>query len=115
MGFERLRVYQAVEQLDAETQQLIRNVTRGNADDLNQPGRSCGSILFNIPEAYGAGTPGKKRNHLAIARGEADEVRAVLRRLVKKGCLKESEIRRACELTSVIAKMLTAWIDKLPE
>ncbi len=115
MGFEKLRVYQAAQHLNAEVRQLMQRIPRGFAGDANHLERSCGSILFNIPEAYGAGTPGKKRNHLAIARGEADEVRGVLRRLVQKGCLKESEIRRACELTSVIAKMLTAWIDKLPE
>ena len=115
MGFERLRVYQASQQLDAEVRRLMARIPRGHADDINHLGRSGGSLLYNIPEAYGAESTGKKRNHLAIARGEADEVRSVLRRLVAKGCLTERDIRRACELTSVIAKMLTAWIARLPD
>ncbi len=91
----------------------MKRIPRGNGDDVNQLARSVGSILFNIAEAYGADAPGRKANHLAIARGEADEARSVLRRLVQKGMLAETDIRRSCELTSVIAKMLTAWIDKL--
>ena len=117
MGFEKLRVYQAAQQLDAEVQALIAFVKadhpRGHGKDLDHLDRSMGSVRFNIPEAYGSDSPGRKRDHLKIARGEADEVRGVLRRLVAKGVLTEKQIRRACELTSVIAKMLTAWINKL--
>ena len=113
MGFERLRVYQAAQRLDTEVGKLISIVPRGNSTSVKQVERSAGSILFNIAEVYAADSLGKKRNHLEIARGEADEVRSILRRLVSKGALTESGIRRACELTSVIAKVLTSWMDNL--
>jgi four helix bundle protein len=112
MGFERLRVYQAAQQLDEEIRTLLEGVPRGHGRDVRHLKASAGSVLFNIAEAFGSEL-GKKRHHLEIARGEADEVRAALRRLVGKAVLTERQIRRACELTSVIAKMLTAWINTL--
>jgi four helix bundle protein len=113
MGFEQLRVYQAAQRLDNEARRLMSKVGRGHASDLDQLGRSAGSVRYNIAEACGAEGSGKKRNHLAIARGEADESRAVLRRLVDKGQLTTIEIRVACGLTSVIARMLTSWMEKI--
>ena len=114
MGFEQLRVYQAAQLLEQEVIALIADIPRGHADDLDHLKRALGSLLFNIPEAYGCEQPGRKRNHLEIARGSVDEVRGVLRRLVGQQLLSESRVRRGCELTSVIAKMLTAWIKRLP-
>ena len=117
MGFEKLRVYQAAQQLDAEVQAIIREITeskvKGQAKNLDHLNRALGSLLFNVPEAYGCGSRGKEIDHLRIARGEVDEVRGVLRRLVSNGVVTERRIRRACELTSVIAKMLTAWINSI--
>jgi four helix bundle protein len=113
MGFENLRVYQAAQKLEEEVQRLIAEIPRGHSKDIDHLNRAMGSVLFNIPEAFGCEDPGRKRNHLEIARGSSDEVRGVLRRFVGKKVLTESGIRRACELSSVVAKMLTAWIAAL--
>ncbi|HEY0808531.1 MAG TPA: four helix bundle protein, partial [Longimicrobiales bacterium] len=67
----------------------------------------------NIAEAFGSEHVGQKIYHLGIARGSADETRAVLKQLAKRGALSTTAITRAVVLTVAIAKMLTAWIDKL--
>lgn len=112
MSFERLRVYQAAERLDVEVRGVVKELGSRHLSDIDHLSRSAGSIMFNIAEAYGAGTPGGQRNRLGTARGESDEVRAVLRRLVARNALPPKRIQNACELTSVIAKMLTAWIRR---
>jgi four helix bundle protein len=114
MSFEHLKVYQAAELLDAEINNLIAGIPRGHSKDIDELRRAVGSVLFNIPEAYGLEQPGKKRNHLEIARGSADEARAVLRRFVNNNVLTEKATRRARTLTQAIAKMLTSWIASLP-
>ena len=119
MGFEKMRVYQAAQMLDQEVQSIIAEIKagarKGYAKDLNHLDRSLASVLTNVPEAYASPPNGVQRQHLEVARVEVDEVRGALRRLVANGFVTEKRIRRACELTSVIAKMLTAWIKTLPE
>ncbi len=112
MGFERLRVYQAAQRLDVEVRAIVAEVGHRHLSDTDHLTRSAGSILYNIAEAYGAVSPGVERNRLGTARGESDEVRAVLRRLASRNATTEKRIRYACELTSVTAKMLTAWIRR---
>src|SRR5688572_23355083 len=102
MSFENLRVYQAAERLDQLVLVLIAMVPRGFGDDIDDLRRACGSILHNIAEAYGSIYPGVKINHLGIARGSADEARSVLRRLVRRGGLPESAIRKPRELIRLI-------------
>ena len=111
MGFENLRVYKAAELLDREVKALLAGLP--HTDDVKQLLRALGSILFNIAEAFGSQYSGRKRYHLVVARGSSDEVRSILRRMASDGILTETAILRSCSLTSVIAKMLTAWIDRL--
>lgn len=113
MGFENLRVYKAAELLDREVKTLLVGISL--TDDVKQLLRALGSILFNIAEAFGSQYEGRKRYHLVVARGSSDEVRAILRRIARDGVLSEKAILRSCSLTSVIAKMLTAWIDRLKD
>ncbi|MGQ0561826.1 MAG: four helix bundle protein [Gemmatimonadota bacterium] len=68
-----------------------------------------------MAEAHGSEQPGKKMYHLEVARGSADEIRAVLRRLVRRGALTDKQIQRPSALTRVVAKMLTAWIASIDE
>jgi four helix bundle protein len=110
MSFEYMRVYQAAVLLDTLVIALAAQVARGFAKDIDQLLRAAASVLLNIAEAYGSEQPGKKINHLEIARGSADETRAALQRLVRRGALSEKQIQRACGVTRAIAKMLTAWI-----
>jgi four helix bundle protein len=114
MGFEKLRVYQAALLLDAEVRRLLGRIVRGHADDMNQLLRAIASVLYNIAEAYGSDTVGRKRYHLQVARGSSDEARAVLQRLASNHAFGGVSIVKACSLTSAIAKMLTAWMDRLP-
>jgi four helix bundle protein len=113
MGFETLRVYQAAEVLDRQIKELVARVPRRYCDDLRQLDRAVGSVLNNVAEAYGSEYPGRKRYHLEVARGSVDESRAVLRRLTAAHVLNEAGSARACNLTSAIAKMLTAWIRRI--
>jgi four helix bundle protein len=111
--FEGLRVYQAAELLDSIVLDLIEQIPRGFSSDVDQLRRAAGSCPYNIAEATGSEQPGKKINHLEIARGSVDEVRAILRRLVRGGALTKAQIQRPCTLSRTIAKMLTSWIAKL--
>ena len=113
MSFEHLRVYQAAELLESIVAALISTITSGHVKDIDQLRRACASITYNIAEAFGSEHSGQKIYHLGIARGSADETRAVLKKLAKRGALSTTAITRAVVLTVAIAKMLTAWIDKL--
>ncbi len=110
MTFENLRVYQAAEQLDDMIMALIAKIPPGHAHEVDQLKRSAASAPHNIAEAHGCDQPGRKRNHLQIARGSVDETRSIMRRLVARKALTLKDIERPCILARTIAKMLTSWI-----
>jgi four helix bundle protein len=114
MSFEKLRVYQAAELLDREVTDLISAIS-GHHRDADQLKRAAPSIPYNIAEAFGSEHKGQKIYHLGIARGSADETRSILRKLAKDGALSPASIRRPCTLAVTVAKMLTAWIERLQE
>jgi four helix bundle protein len=111
--FERLRVYEAAELFDQVVLDLVGVVPRGHSRDVDQLRRAAGSVVFNIAEAYGSEQIGRKLNFLEIARGSADEVRAILRRFVRVRALSADQTNRANGLAITLAKMLTAWIATL--
>jgi four helix bundle protein len=113
MAYEQMRVHQAAEKLDNEVLRLIRLVGRGFSDDLKQLRRAIASVLFNIAEGYGSEQIGKKQNHLEIAKGSSDEVRAILQRLVRTKALKREDIYLASSLSRTVCKMLASWIASL--
>ena len=115
MSFENLRVYQASELLDRMVLALIATIGVGHGKDVDHLKRAASAIRANIAEAWGSITPGLKIYHLGIARGSADEVRAVLRRLVDDEALTEHAIKSPSILSRTIAKMLTALIEKIQE
>jgi four helix bundle protein len=115
MGFEHLKVYQAAEKLGKIAQQLIRLIPSGYSKDIDHLQRALASINYNIAEAYGCEKPGRKAERLETARGSADEVRAVLQRMVALGALPRPSIFQASNVSRTIAKMLTSWIDKLEQ
>src|SRR5687768_6406959 len=110
MGFEYMRVYQAATLLDTLVLALVQGAARGFSKDIDQLLRAVGSVLLNIAEAYGSEQPGKKINHLEIARGSVNEARAAMQRLARRGAFTQKEIERPSALTKSIAKMLTSWI-----
>jgi four helix bundle protein len=114
MSFQKLRVYQAAELLDQLISELLPRV-QGHEKDVNQLKRAAPSVAYNIAEAFGSEHSGQKINHLGIARGSVDEPRAILRKLAKSGSLSPDEISRPSVLAVTIAKMLTAWIERLQQ
>ncbi|MGQ0815488.1 MAG: four helix bundle protein [Gemmatimonadota bacterium] len=116
MTFEKLRVYIAAEQLRSKVTALLPQMPREREHDAKQLGRAVSSTPYNIAEACGVGRrdrQGRKINHLEIARGSADETRAVLNGLTNDGILPESITRPLMILARTVAKMLTAWINNL--
>ena len=113
MSFEKLRVYQAAERLDQMVLERIARMPRGHAKDIDQLRRASGSVLNNIAEAYGSESPGRKAAFLENSRGSSDEVRSALRRLARAGAIDVRGIHAPAQLTVVIAKMLTSWIQSL--
>jgi four helix bundle protein len=110
MRLEHMRVWQAAERLMAEADRiagLVRNTSANAADHLE---RSAEAVLFNTGEGVGAYKPSSKINCYEIARREANEVRAILRRLVIKRALTNDDIRPAYELAGAVIGMLTAAI-----
>jgi four helix bundle protein len=111
--FRNLRVLQAAEQLDSMVIALVATIPKGHSKDVDQLLRAAASVPYNIAEANGCTSKGRKANHLGIARGSVDEVRAILRRLVRRGALTENAILKPSILARTIAKMLTSWIGRL--
>ena len=69
--------------------------------------RSCESVMYNIAEGLGCFQPKVKLNAYNIARKEAYELRAILRRLVLKRAFTDAEVARAMSLTGSVIGMLT--------
>lgn len=81
MKLERMRMYQAAVALVTEADKLLpraRQVAPRQAGHLE---RSADSVLFNTAEGIGSFKPRVKIGAYDIARKEANETRAVLRRL----------------------------------
>src|SRR5262245_39195595 len=114
MAFEKLRVYQAAEQLNDMVNELVALIPRGHAREIDNLRRAAASIPYNIAEAYGS-SGGRRVLHLEIARGSADETRSIFRGLARRGALRRQAIDRPCAFARTIAKMLTSWIDGIKE
>lgn len=104
---ERMRVYQAAEELVAEVDRLVPLIAPLNPDAADHLQRSAESVLYNTGEGIEAWRPKVKVAVYEIARREANEVRAVLRRLIIQKVLKQEETRRAYNLAGAIIGMLT--------
>jgi four helix bundle protein len=112
---EKIRMWQAAEALVAEADRLgdkARPVARNAADHLV---RSAESALFNVGEGVGAYRPKVKIAYYEIAKKEASEVRAILRRLVIRKALTREDIAHALQLAGALVGMLTAAIIRLQE
>ena len=110
MRLERMRLYQAAEALTAEVDRLAplaRRIAPGPTDHLV---RSADSVLFNTAEGIGCYRPKMKIAAYEIARKEASEVRAALRRLVILRVYTPAEVRKAMDLAGACIGMLTAAI-----
>lgn len=109
-----MRVYQAAELLDGLVKEIIDKIPRGHGKEIDNLRRTAASVPHNIAEAHGVDDPGRKRTHLQIARGSADETRSALRKFVRDGVVEERLTYRPNSISITVAKMLSAWIEALP-
>jgi four helix bundle protein len=108
-------MWQAAELLVAEVDGLVRRARGRAANAVDHLERSAESLLFNIAEGAGAYRPKVKISAYEVAKKEASEVRAVLRRLVIKKAVTPADIHRAYNLAGSLVGMLTAAIIRLEE
>jgi four helix bundle protein len=113
MHFTNMRMYQVAEALVREVDPLLTQCRRAAPLQARHLERSADSVLFNTAEGIAAFRPRVKINAYDIARREASEVRAVLRRLVIKRALSHSQIARAYELAGLCVAMLTNAIRSI--
>jgi four helix bundle protein len=113
MRLERMRMYVVAEQLVAEVDGLLSRVRRCAPRTADQLERAAESVLFNTAEGIGSFKPGVKINAYDIARKEANEVRAILRRLVIKKVLPHKDVQHATELAGMCVAMLTNAIKSV--
>jgi four helix bundle protein len=102
-----MRVWLAAEALMAEIDNLVPRARRQAPNAAEHLERSGESVLFNIGEGVGAYRPKAKIASYEVAKKEANEVRAILRRLVIKRVLTQHDIQQAYNLAGAIVGMLT--------
>jgi len=115
MRFEKMRMWQAAEQLVGEVDGIVERVRFKAPNAADHLERSAESVLFNTAEGIGAYRPRVKIGCYEIARKEANEARAVLRRMVLKRTLTDAHVERAYELAGILISMLTSAILTLEE
>ena len=106
-------MWQAAEALLAEIDPWLEQVGSRASNSVDHLERSAESVLFNIAEGVGAYQPRVKIGAYEIAKKEANEVRAILRRLVMKRIVTHNQILRAYNLAGAIIGMLTRAIQTL--
>lgn len=99
---------QAAEALVAEADRLVPLVAPANASAADHLQRSAESAFFNTAEGVAAWRPKVKIAVYEIARREANETRAILRRLVIQKLLTRDQTRRAYNLAGALVGMLTS-------
>ena len=113
MRLEQMRMYQAAEMLVAEVDALLPRSRRASVRSADQLERAADSVLFNTAEGIGSFKAGLKINAYEIARKEANEVRAILRRQVIKKILPHKDTQQATQLAGVCVGMLTNAIKSV--
>jgi four helix bundle protein len=113
MNPERIRMWQAAEALLAELDRIVVQARESAPNAADHLERSGESVLFNIAEGVGAYAPKMKIAAYEIAKKEANEVRAILRRLVMRRAVTSAQIDRPYNLASAIVVMLTRAIQTL--
>lgn len=103
-------MYQAAEALVIEVDALLPRARKRAPHQADHLERSADSVLFNMAEGIGSFKPKVKISAYDIARKEANEVRAILRRLMIKRVFTYTEIRKALDLAGACVGMLTSAI-----
>jgi len=113
MRLEKMRVYQAAEQLVGEIDLLLPRAREKKPNAAKHLENSVESVFYNTGEGIGSFKPKVKITAYEVARKEANEVRTVLRRLVIGRVFKQVEITRAYNLAGAVVEMLTNAIIAL--
>lgn len=115
-SFEDLPVWQVASRLDDEIDALIfaapTRMTRSFRDQL---GRAALSICNNISEGFERGTNNELLSFIYIARGSAGEVRSMLRAVVRRRYMAESEVdlERLIAMAESCSRQLWAWAEAI--
>jgi four helix bundle protein len=107
MPYEKMRLQEAAEALAGEIDRVLARVRARAPRPAEHLERSADSVVFNIAEGIAAYRPAVKINAYDIARREANEIRAVLRRLHQKRALTPAELARPYHLAGACMAMLT--------
>lgn len=102
-----MRMELAAEALAAAVDPLLNRAKRLAPRQADHLERAVDSVLFNMAEGIASFTPRMKLSAYEIARKEANEARAVLRRLVIRGVFSEAQTRNAYQLAGACVAMLT--------
>jgi len=107
--FRRLKVWQLSTRLVVELYRATTRFPRAEMFGLTaQCRRAAVSVVSNIAEGSGRGTPAEFRRYVVIARGSLHEVAAQLLLSHELGFLAEPELRRMERQIDEISRMLLA-------
>jgi four helix bundle protein len=117
MSFEKLRAYQAAQELRREVDKLRKHLDpRPEFEALfSHVDDSMDSVGNNIAEGGESIYPGKQKSYYDIAAGSSKEARSGLRSLGERGAFKGASVFRSVVLTLAISKLLAALIDRLSD
>jgi four helix bundle protein len=112
LTFHKLDAYQFSIQFLQLALEVIREVPRGHADDIDQLRRSAKSTARNIAEGTGRLSPADKVKHYAIARGEAVESACSLDVMRLEGTITEDRYNRGSALLERVIATVTGLMNK---
>lgn len=107
-GHEKFGAYHDSIEFVAFVAELIEKLPDGHGKLIDQFRRASLSIPLNIAEGSGKATDLQKRQHYAIARGEAMECAAIIDVLVCLGLVDLARAQQAKALLEKISAILTS-------
>ena len=115
-NYKELLVWQRAMELACEAYALTGRLPKEEMYALgDQIRRSAISVPSNIAEGYGRNSTRDYVRFLSIARGSRYELEKQLLLCVRLGYIAESDIERAIQLGTEVAKILNVMITKLSQ
>jgi four helix bundle protein len=115
-NYKELLVWQRAMELACEAYALTGRLPKEEMYALgDQIRRSAISVPSNIAEGYGRNSTRDYVRFLSIARGSRYELETQLLLCVRLGYIAESDIERAIQLGTEVAKILNVMITKLSQ
>lgn len=110
-SFKDLLAWQKTEELSLGIYKAFAGCTDLGFKDQIQ--RASISVMNNVAEGYGRRSDKALINFLTIARGSVTEVESMLLLALKLGYLDEQTQEKLLAQTTVVAKLLAAFISKV--